>query len=92
MPILIEHNRSINRAQVILTIDESSYKPVGPMNVDLRMGDHPIAWANCFGKGRTFYSAIGHRPETYSQPQNVALLESAIGWATNPKSCAAPGK
>src|SRR4030095_5900909 len=53
-------------AQVVLTLDESTYKPTGTMGLDLRMGDHPIAWTNCLGKGRTFYSAIGHRPETYS--------------------------
>ena len=77
-------------AKVVLSLDESTYKPVGPMGVDLRMGDHPIAWTNCIGKGRMFYSAIGHRPETYSQPEYVTLLEGAIGWAaTDRKACAA---
>lgn len=68
-------------ARVIATLDEKTYKPVGPMNLDLRMGDHPIAWTNCIGKGRMFYSAIGHRPETYSQPHYVTMLEAAIDWA-----------
>jgi uncharacterized protein len=68
---------------VLLTLDESTYKPEG-MGQDLKMGeDHPIAWTNCVGKGRMFYSAIGHMPETYSQPQHVALLESALDWAAN---------
>jgi type 1 glutamine amidotransferase len=68
-------------ARVIATLDESSYSPVGMMKQDLRMGDHPIAWTNCIGKGRMFYSAIGHRPETYSEPHYVALLEAAVDWA-----------
>ena len=69
-------------ATVIATLDESTYKPFGMMNQDLRMGaDHPLAWTNCVGKGRMFYSAIGHRPETYSEPNHVTLLESAIDWA-----------
>lgn len=76
-------------AKVLLTLDESTYKPVGPMGLDLKMGDHPIAWTNCIGKGRMFYSAIGHRPETYSQPEYVALLERAIGWAAQRKACRA---
>ncbi|MBU6268656.1 MAG: ThuA domain-containing protein [Sphingomonadales bacterium] len=77
-------------AKVLLTLDESTYSPVGPMGVDLRMGDHPLAWTNCVGGGRMFYSAIGHRTETYSQPQNVAMLEGAIRWAaTDRKACAA---
>jgi uncharacterized protein len=73
-------------ADVLLTLDESTYKPDGMVG-DLRMGaDHPLAWTNCLGKGRMFYSAIGHMPQTYSQPQNVALLEAATDWAINKAS------
>lgn len=73
-------------ARVILTLDEASYKANGPMGQDLRMGaDHPLAWTNCIGKGRMFYSAIGHRTESYQQPQHLALLESAIDWAADRK-------
>lgn len=77
-------------AQVLLTLDESTYSPIGMMKDDLRMGDHPLAWTNCVGKGRMFYSAIGHLPETYSQPQNVAMLEGAIKWvALDRQACPA---
>jgi type 1 glutamine amidotransferase len=55
------------------------------------MVDHPIAWTNCIGKGRMFYSAIGHRPEAYSQPEYVALLEEAMTWAADQKSKRAAG-
>jgi hypothetical protein len=55
--------------------------PKGMGSQDLHMGDHPIAWTKCVGKGRAFYSAIGHRPETYSEPHNVRLLEHAIQWS-----------
>jgi type 1 glutamine amidotransferase len=68
-------------ARVIATLDESSYSPQGIRNQDLHMGDHPIAWTQCIGNGRSFYSAIGHRPETYSEPHHVKLLEQAIAWA-----------
>ncbi|CAN7319116.1 ThuA domain-containing protein [Phenylobacterium sp. LjRoot225] len=74
-------------AHVILRLDESSYKPEG-MGQDLRMGDHPIAWTNCIGKGRAFYSAIGHRPEVYAAPQHLALLDAALDWtALDRKAC-----
>ncbi|MEO7248008.1 MAG: ThuA domain-containing protein [Novosphingobium sp.] len=73
-------------AKVLLTLDENTYSPVGPMGIDLKMGDHPLAWTNCIGKGRMFYSAIGHRPETYSQPEYVALLEAAIKWTALDRS------
>ncbi|HEX7856830.1 MAG TPA: ThuA domain-containing protein [Sphingobium sp.] len=68
-------------ARVIATLDESTYNPEGMMKMNLRMGDHPIAWTKCIGKGRMFYSAIGHRPETYIEPHYVAMLEAAIDWA-----------
>ncbi len=78
-------------AKVILSLDEGSYTRAGIMGESLTMGaDHPIAWTNCLGRGRMFYSAIGHMPQTYSQPQHVALLEAAISWAaTEKKACPA---
>jgi type 1 glutamine amidotransferase len=38
-----------------------------------------------------FYSAIGHRPETYTEPHTVAVLEAAISWAATAKG-ACPAK
>jgi uncharacterized protein len=75
----------LNGAQVIAVIDEKSYAP-GKSRMDgtsLEMGDdHPIAWTRCVGKGRSFYSAIGHRPEAYSDANHLKLLEQAIVWAS----------
>ena len=68
-------------AHVIATLDESSYAPVGMGGQNLRMGDHPIAWTNCVGSGRMFYSAIGHRPERYADPIYETMLENALDWA-----------
>ena len=69
-------------AQVLATLDEGSYTPVGRGGQDLRMGeDHPIAWTKCVGKGRAMYSAIGHRPEVYHIPENLLLLRDALVWA-----------
>jgi uncharacterized protein len=76
-------------ARVILTLDESTYSRKGRFGEPLDMGaDHPLAWTRCIGKGRMFYSAIGHLPETYSHPHHVRLLENAIVWAaTAKKAC-----
>ena len=68
---------------VLATLDESTYSPVGMGGEDLRMRDHPIAWTQCIGDGRSFYSAIGHRPESYSEPNSAALLERGIEWAAD---------
>ncbi len=74
-------------ANIVLTIDESTYKPEGIAKADLRMGeDHPLAWSKCVGRGRAFYSSVGHRAESYTQPQHMQMLDSAISWAANRKA------
>lgn len=68
---------------VLLTIDETSYNPVGMFGKDLRMGpDHPVAWYHCSGRGRVFYTAFGHRAEAFAEPETVRLLGNALTWAT----------
>jgi type 1 glutamine amidotransferase len=74
-------NPRIAGAHVLANLAESSYRPTGPAGEDLRMGDHPIIWNKCIGNGRSFYSAIGHLPETYSEPHYYQLLEQGIAWA-----------
>jgi uncharacterized protein len=72
-------------AQVVLSLDESSYTRVSQFGGNLTMGDHPLAWSRCIGRGRMFYSAIGHLPETYAQPQHVTLLTNALRWVVTAK-------
>ena len=66
---------------ILARLDETSYSPIGMGGTNLRMGDHPIAWTQCIGDGRSFYSAIGHRPQSYSEPNSLRLLEAGISWA-----------
>lgn len=62
---------------VLLTIDESSYLP-GPG----AMGeDHPLAWAHELGSGRSWYTNLGHRAETYADPGFAAHLLGGVRWA-----------
>ncbi len=79
----------LSGARVVATLDESSYQPQGMGTQDLHMGDHPIAWSRCVGKGRSFYSAIGHRPEGYSEPHYRLMLENAVRWAATGPACTA---
>jgi type 1 glutamine amidotransferase len=67
-------------AHILATLDESTYKPEAG-KLDLRMGDHPIAWTQCVGKGRSFYTAIGHRPENYTEPNTNKLILQGLTWA-----------
>jgi type 1 glutamine amidotransferase len=78
-------NPRASGSRIIATLDESTYKPEGMGGMNLRMGDHPIAWSRCIGtgrrQGRMFYSAIGHLPERYADPLYVQMLEQAVSWA-----------
>lgn len=72
----------ISGAHIIATLDEKTYKPVMGKQ-DLRMGDdHPIVWTRCVNNGRAFYSAIGHRPESYTDSIHIRLIEDAVVWAS----------
>lgn len=67
--------------KVLVTLDEATYAP--PPN--LAMGtDHPIAWKHCVGKGRSFYSAIGHPPSSFADANYRRILTQAILWAGKP--------
>jgi type 1 glutamine amidotransferase len=73
-------------SRIVATLDESTYSPKGIGGQQLRMGDHPIAWTRCVGKGAMFYSAIGHRPERYRDAIYVQMLEQAVEWTAG-KPC-----
>lgn len=67
---------------VLASLDESTYTPgqLGPRV--LAMGDdHPIMWWHCEQSGRAFYSALGHRAETYADLSYRQTLEGAVAWA-----------
>ena len=71
---------------ILVTLDEASYSPREKIpflvDKDLRMGkDHPVVWAHCVGKGRAFYSALGHRAEFYAEPKHLTMIAGAISWA-----------
>jgi hypothetical protein len=69
--------------RVLATLDESSYSPGSNFRGnELAMGaDHPVIWQHCVGRGRVFYSALGHTAESYAEPEYRELLRHAIAWA-----------
>lgn len=62
---------------VLAEIDETSYRP----GTKLAMGKHPVIWFNPAAKGRVVYSALGHLPESYDDPNHRRILTNAIRWA-----------
>jgi type 1 glutamine amidotransferase len=42
----------------------------------------PVAWIKKWGKGRVFYSALGHSPEEFSKfPASLELTVRGLLWA-----------
>ena len=54
-------------------------------------GNHrePYTWVRTYGKGRVFYTALGHDERTWSKPGFHSLLEKGILWAVGEKKQAA---
>jgi len=69
---------------ILLTIDEEGFIfpnfPGGPSMGD----DHPIAWFKEFEGGRSFYTNLGHRPETWQDPLFQQHILEGIRWAAAP--------
>lgn len=57
---------------VLITLDENSYE--GGTNGAF----HPWSWYRTYDGGRSFYTAGGHTPESYSEPDFVAHLLGGI--------------
>lgn len=71
-----DRNPRDNGADIILTLDESTYQP-GPLAMN---NEHPLVWTQCVGKGRSMFTAIGHRKQMYDIEQNISLLKQGMTW------------
>lgn len=75
---------------VLLRVDESTYSPFIRFfgtETDIRMGDHPIAWWRCVGRGRALYATMGHAASAFESQPYATLLENAIFWAADRGAC-----
>lgn len=41
----------------------------------------PVAWKKMFGKGRVFYSSLGHQAAEFENPNMATMLRRGINWA-----------
>ena len=68
---------------IIFNIDGDKIIPNGNIafvkDKNFGMGkDHPVAWYKKTGKGRTFYTSMGHDATTWKKEPFVRMLENAI--------------
>jgi type 1 glutamine amidotransferase len=62
------------------TMDHSGTKNKGDVVYD--RPSFPETWARMHGKGRVFYTSLGHRDDVWENPLYQGLLIGALNWAT----------
>lgn len=70
-----------DRARVLLSLDvERSDEPKTEMK--RKDNDYAVCWVQAIGKGRVFYTSLGHRPATYTNPMMLEHFLAGIQFAT----------
>jgi uncharacterized protein len=72
---------SRDQVRVLLTLDTSSVDMTAA-GINRTDGDFALAWIRNYGKGRVFYSAFGHFPESFQLPPIRTMLLKALLWLT----------
>ncbi|MGH9518960.1 MAG: ThuA domain-containing protein [Terriglobales bacterium] len=68
---------SRDQTDVLLRLDARALPPV-PASRGVR--DFPLAWARTFGKGKVYYSALGHDRGTWDIPEIQRMYFEALKW------------
>jgi len=71
---------SRENTRVLLRLDASKLDLFGT-RVHRQDQDFPVAWAKMYGKGRVFYSTLGHVEENWDRPEVQQMYREAIKWA-----------
>jgi type 1 glutamine amidotransferase len=77
---------SRERVHVLLSFDtgHSNLEGLSPRARIHKGGDYPQSWWRNWGKGRVFYTSLGHLPETWTHDAAFrAHLTGGIRWALN---------
>lgn len=68
------------RQQVLLRLDKDTDQ-FGIKGVKREDKDYPVAWLRTHGKGRIFYSALGHNTHIYEDARILAHYLAGLQWA-----------
>jgi type 1 glutamine amidotransferase len=72
---------SREKLHILLSVDNGSID-VNKQGVKRADKDFAIAWVQQFGKGRSFYTSLGHRKEVWKDPRFQEHLIGGLKWAT----------
>ena len=79
LPILLPFSR--DRVNVLLSLDTERTDLTDLQNIQ-KGGDYPQAWSRQYGKGRVFYTSLGHREDIWANdPVFRAHIRGGIRWA-----------
>jgi type 1 glutamine amidotransferase len=72
---------SRDKVNVLLSLDASKLNYENNPRVHRMDHDFPVAWSKMYGKGRVFYSTLGHTEESWDDPDIRKMYFEAIRWA-----------
>jgi uncharacterized protein len=73
-------NFSRENTRVLMRLDASKLDLTNP-RVHRKDKDFAVTWAKMYGKGRVFYSTLGHVDANWDMPEMQAMFTGAIKWA-----------
>jgi type 1 glutamine amidotransferase len=74
-------NYSRDKVRVLMRLDPSKLDLTNP-RVHRTDGDFAVAYAKTYGKGRVFYSTLGHPEENWDNPALQKMFTEAVRWVT----------
>lgn len=72
---------SRDKVNVLLSLDASKLNYANNPRIHRADHDFPVAWSKMYGKGRVFYSTLGHTEESWNDPDIQKMYFEAIKWA-----------
>jgi uncharacterized protein len=72
-------NYSRSNVRVLMRLDVSKLD-MKNKNVHRTDGDFAVTWAKMYGKGRVFYSTLGHVESNWDKPEMQTMITEAIQW------------
>lgn len=70
--------------RVLLSLDPRSVDTTKP-GMRRTDRDFALAWCRPFGRGRVFYTALGHRPEVWKDERFLKHVVGGLAWVTVPR-------
>jgi type 1 glutamine amidotransferase len=74
-------NWSREQVNVLLSLDPSRLDYSNNPRIHRQDHDFAVAWSKMYGKGRVFYSTLGHTEEAWQDPDIRKMYFEAIRWA-----------